>query len=709
MPSDFDRYERYYADKLWAMIPAIYRSVDSASVDQTGPLREMVNRIGAQAAVLRRSIDRLWEDQSIETCDDWVIPYIADLLATNLVAGLDARGQRLDTAKTVYYRRRKGTVAILEEIASDITAWDAKIVEFFRRMARNRHSLDPEIGMPAGTVFPDDLQSAEGLVGPATRTAIGGFADLRNAYGASRAHSAFDEFFHTADFRLGKGMRGWHNIPRLGVFLWRLESFGVDQTTPVAVSGCAQPTFTFDPTGRQVPLFAASQRTRASRFGNSWVSPREFELPAMIDRFLMAEHFLDLYPVSVGVYRKPGFDYELIQNNVVGGKVKVDKVRIYPEAGTFKIIDGTLTAPFFGTYHYGFSSRIGAGPYDRRVLGESLSPVIGTDVKAAGGGPLAVAPSSGTTTISDSLTYTSVNDAPSVTQLTVRALNKKRPLIRLAGPASWKLTGTAGSQLFLEGLFVTGSDIILRGNFDAVTILCCTFDPGSANAGAMPPLASAVDGKVLAPVRLFIEGRIRVLTIDRCILGPVRARAGGSVDRMVVSDSILQAIPDGSGDPGALNAIDERNGDVSLVRSTVLGRMAVHRLHASESILNDVATVENTQDGCVRFGAWSTDGVVPRLPRRYESVQISPGAPLFISRTFGQPGYGELLATADQARVAGAPSIVQGAQNGSEMGAFSREQNAIKERGLLIKYQEFMPLGLVPVIVYANDAPRSGR
>ena len=86
----------------------------------------MVNRIGAQAAMLRRSIDRLWEDQSIETCDDWVIAYIGDLLATNLVASLDARGQRLDVAKTIYYRRRKGTLAVLEEIAADITGWDAQ-------------------------------------------------------------------------------------------------------------------------------------------------------------------------------------------------------------------------------------------------------------------------------------------------------------------------------------------------------------------------------------------------------------------------------------------------------------------------------------------------------------------------------------------------------------------------------------------------------
>src|SRR5437588_5645769 len=126
----------------------------------------MVNRIGAQAAILRRSMDRMWEDQSIETCDDWVISYIADLLATNLVASLDARGQRVDVAKTIYYRRRKGTVAILEEIAADITGWNARVVEFFRRLGRTRHNLDPEIGMQSVTDKDiRTLQMAEGLVG----------------------------------------------------------------------------------------------------------------------------------------------------------------------------------------------------------------------------------------------------------------------------------------------------------------------------------------------------------------------------------------------------------------------------------------------------------------------------------------------------------------------------------------------------------------
>ena len=43
-----------------------------------------------------------------------------------------------------------------------------------------------------------------------------------------------------------------------------------------------------------------------------------------------------------------------------------------------------------------------------------------------------------------------------------------------------------------------------------------------------------------------------------------------------------------------------------------------------------------------------------------------------------------------------------GAVDGSEMGAFARDKNPIKERGLLLKYQEYMPAGLVPVIVHVT-------
>ena len=240
-----DGYVSWYQGKLWQLLPAIYRTDDALTPGVPGPLQELFNRMGVQAATIRRSIDRLWENQSIETCDDWVVPYIGDLLATRLVSCLDARAQRLDVAKTIYYRRRAGTLGLLEELVADIAGRDARAVEFFRRLGRVRHQFDPPIGnafaadipawapdtiYAAGTIVSNDASAyvcaaggisaaaggpsgagaaiadggvtwnfdeplgslvptvIEGLAGADSRTPAGGFADLRNTYADRNTH-----------------------------------------------------------------------------------------------------------------------------------------------------------------------------------------------------------------------------------------------------------------------------------------------------------------------------------------------------------------------------------------------------------------------------------------------------------------------------------------------------------------------------------------
>ena len=221
-----DGYDTYYAERLWQLLPAVYRTADSDGLDAAGPLRELINRIGAQVAVVRRSIDRLWEDQSIETCDDWVIPYIGDLLGTNLVNGLDARGQRLDVAKTIHYRRRKGTVQILEELGRDVTGWTRGRSRGSGGSAAPATVSTRPSGRAASRGPPGDVVAAcsppRGLTGLLTGTPAGGLADLRSAHGAVLTGTPFDETFHTADLRAGQGAVGHFGIPKLLVFVWRL-------------------------------------------------------------------------------------------------------------------------------------------------------------------------------------------------------------------------------------------------------------------------------------------------------------------------------------------------------------------------------------------------------------------------------------------------------------------------------------------------------
>src|SRR5574341_575389 len=159
-----DGYDRYFAEKIWELIPACYREGDGLA-ERPGQLRAFVEALAEQAARLRRSQDRLWDDQFIDLCDDWAVPYIADLVGTRLVSVHNRAGRRADVAKTIYYRRRKGTLRVLDELIRDIARWDGTVVEEFRRLARTRHGLDPA---PAP------------LAGPATGTPPGGFADLRH-------------------------------------------------------------------------------------------------------------------------------------------------------------------------------------------------------------------------------------------------------------------------------------------------------------------------------------------------------------------------------------------------------------------------------------------------------------------------------------------------------------------------------------------------
>lgn len=648
MPLDRDRYTAYYTDKLWNLIPELYRAEDAEqSASETGPLRELVNRIGAQVAVMRRAIDRAWEDQSPETCDGWVVSYIGDLLATNLLPYLDDRKRRLDVAKTIYYRRRKGTLAVLEELASDLTDWEVKVIEFFRTLGRTRHNFDPQVGG-----MPRELLVAQRLAGSRSGTIAGGTADLRNAGSAKNTDTAFDEFAHTADFRRGHGTTGWYGIPKLGVFIWRLTSYGVSGVTPIKSKNTNE--YTFDPTGRKVSLFASGRR--GTNAFEQWVSREEWELAGPISRALW--HGLagadrkKLYPDSLKIEGETA--------------PKVDDIGV--ECGQFR----TGLAKPTVSYRYGFAADVGAGPYDRRqyrvdgiafpsamrsfVAGQNLSGIQSKDVVE----------------IADSQTYNSIDNI-SVDDVTVRAKDKQRPLLRIA--ADWTIAGLSDSSVLeIDGLFVSGgSTIVLQGNFARVTLRNCTFDPGSVDK-------IAIDGRPLTPTQLRIEGHVSKLVVERSILGPVITGGIGRVDFADFSDSIVQS----NG-----NAISLSQTDLALTRCTVHGKVSVRLIDASECLLVGQAKAADVQHGCVRFSGWMTDS---SLPRKFESVELPVGASLFSSVDFGDASYCVLTAAAPQA-------VREGGEGGREMGAFAGADWPLKKRGLLAKFEEFLPVGLVPVVI----------
>ena len=743
-----DRFEAYYAEKLWETIPAFYREEDGLAANP-GVLRSIVEIVAARAADLRRSNDRLWDDAFVDLCDSWAIPYIADLVGTRLVSSLNLRGQRIDVAKTTHYRRRKGTLRVLEELISDITGWDGKVVEEMRRLARAVHGLDP----PAARA-----------VGRFTGTPAGGLADLRRPRGAELTGTPFDEYSHFAEMRRPRGTDGRYAIPKIGFHLYRLQSrqlFGV-----MPKQGVSGTEFTIDPSGRNLQLFML--RHRPDDFDwDTWRSAREWELPAPMRcrvlgdaEYMVTEAIvLDLVthaglsPAAAADLRKlrdirfadeaqlaaalgalpnhtallastvyqallrqalvedcgksallpqplpPGSaerkplrvktaaaplgvarDVIAAGNLATWTAVAANKqLVIDPERGRLLFL-GTAPAAVTVDYCYGFSGDIGAGGYSRS---KTLLPasLLATPLIPPGGGAISAAQikvgaagARGLAEIEDSATYGPVADVTGIVDATIQAKNLARPYVLLN--ADWSLdSGTnQDAALTIDGLWLGAAgafSLLLKGDYETVTFRHTTLDPGGLDW----------QGHVIHPLRLQIAGNVRNLIIDRCITGPIELQGTGLVERITIQDSIMQS---------SAAAIDLPRTNADIFRTTIFGAVNLERLNASEALITGLATVTDTQHGCFRFGAASTGS---RIPHPYESHFIRDVGHYFTSRRFGDPGYAQLSASAPQ-------SLLTGAENGSEIGAFSSLFNPIRFDGLRAKVDEYLPFGLIPLFIF---------
>ena len=101
---------------------------------------------------MEENLAQLYDDQFIETCADWAIPYIGDLIGYEPLHALgQARGlARAEVAHTIALRRRKGTAAVLEQLARDVTGWNARAVEYFQLLGDDAVHEPPAAEEPLG-------------------------------------------------------------------------------------------------------------------------------------------------------------------------------------------------------------------------------------------------------------------------------------------------------------------------------------------------------------------------------------------------------------------------------------------------------------------------------------------------------------------------------------------------------------------------------
>lgn len=709
-------------DFLYNLLPAIYRERD-ASLGQ--PLRAFLAVLQSQAERIENSIDQLYDDWFIETCQEWLIPYIGDLLQLGDALELpDAVDPRNVVANMLAYRHRRGTPIAAEQLLQNWTGWPIRLAEGSYTTATTanvRYRRAPwELSLEvrgAGVL--------ENLGGPFDKAAYLG--DVRSPNPA------------------GRGGRGRHGISTVTLFAWPVDSYPVEQARPRPL---APGLFTFDALGLDRPLYkpplpkpALDTRTgpehvpgplTRSQLAALLTSPAP-QLPFAIAARAVAGNVLtaDLRMADLSVWPIPG---RSIFPATLPGSVTV---LVDPELGRLavdpSVADGVDLAV---DYWYGFSADLGGGPYSRINPADALADVefrvqipstrmalddqgnpqrddegkpvhenlrtIGDALAfrdrriaagGAGGGAMTIE-------ILDNATY----DVPptgirGTGTITIQAADGYHPSI--LGDLAVKGEG-ASLLLTLEGLRIGGS-VVLEGHVLLILADTTIWPTGTCERPALTavPAGSGDDNSFS-------------ITAESCILGPVELSAPFAeitLGNCIVDGRGGDAV-NGQSWPGPQGSTRDPWGNeiwgprLAAERCTFLGPIRVMEMHAtSECVFAGAVSVRDTSLGSVRYSYVPTGS---QTPPRYqcqpdmalsgvkgegERDQVKQRVrPAFLPGQYPAPKYGRLSASCPA-------EILQGAEDHREVGVFHDSAWGFKEELMLRMARKWLATRLEPGMV----------
>jgi hypothetical protein len=657
-------------DYLYELLPVVHRTRDA---ERGYPLRALLRVVNEQVNVIEEDIDRLYENWFIETCEDWVVPYIADLIGHRPVheAGdpgsvetLEGRNRnkilvpRREVANTLDHRRRKGTLALLEGIANDVAGWPARAVEFYTLLgwAQNINHLRPGRGR---TVRLSDGDALDLIDGP------------------------FERLAHSVDVRrvISHRTLGRCNIPSVGVFVWRLKPYPVTHAPAYCVESEGSNCFTFSALGHDTRLHVMPEREAEPTH-----IAEEINLPTPIRRRALEER-VSLRPLKTrasAAYYGPGKSLVIhapdwptkgapqpvprdlvVPADLTGWTYRAQKNELAVDPVLGRIMFPAGQWPKRGvwvTYVYAFSKDMGGGEYSRSLTepirfalykvsadhpGADVFDTINKalakwrqDQQALGPEPAGEALKAtwraekarldaAVIEIRDSAVY---SEALAIAleageSLQIRGANRTRPVIRLLDymtnrSDAFTVSGKKASRFKLDGLIVTGRGIQVsgpdrsdpdghaQGDLCDVTIRHSTLVPGWGLECDCEPK------RPNEPSLELLDTGAKVV-IEHSIIGSIDVVAD-EVDtdpvRISISDSIVDAT---SVERVAIGAPDLplAFARLTIIRSTVIGEVNAHAIALAEnSIFMSPIRVGRRQLGCVRF-CYVTPG--SRTPRRY--------------------------------------------------------------------------------------------
>ena len=763
---------------LYDRLPEIYRVKDE---EQTPP-GQLKNYLAIADFIfdaIHENIESLYDDLFIETCEDWVIPYIGDLLGTSPLKG-DPWTLRADVADTIALRRRKGTLASIERLTYNLTQWGIHAVELRENLVWNQHlnHQRPDIGGNP------PYASAKRF------TPIrGGTVTLRDPAMLSLLNTPFDPFAHIPDLKPPTFGNIRYNLPNLAIFLWRLKDYRVRFTKPIMkikATGTGVPeeathvvrlyvhplgepvrlfnTYQFDP-DKDPPVITQLDETPGAIATARLTTNSEAGRPekyVAIHTYSPANTNINSLDVSeVGLQLllpEPDFlpEPEFAETKLLGWKIRGEnlcawetgiqpplkdrEIAIDPIIGRIAIGVANLEEAtalenhLLLTYTYGAVASVGAHPRSRTLPqkwndetvvvklvnlfeGHTLNEAL-NDIQDATS-PVVIEIQDSRVHVWDlsAIAGTIDEDGGLNLQLNrsliIQAADGQRPIIKLVQSLRVRpknVAEAASLTIRLEGLYLTRDELfpvnaplIARTAINRLEIVDCTLYPGGQKL-----LDGTVEGK-RKPLRHSLELRQNYgfseddekifnqtpeIILERSIAGSLLLDRDY---RLFLSHSIIDAGKGVGDDPetsfAVANATDALNdwGPPTQVNGiTIFGRMRVEQISGRGGIWVHALEVLNNQTGCIRYSYFSGKG--DRLPQNLGCVTGTEPKLQFVSQIFGEPAYGQLARVSDF-------RIRERGPNDDEMGTFGFLLEAHKWRNLQIRFREFMPVGIRPLLI----------